>query len=71
MNNSGVLIDKKNWQKIWKRVLCPPPIQDMSLAGYLPSRSGWWVEDFHVTASMFGFLSRLQRLGGGVILLPS
>jgi len=37
-------------------------IINMSLGGYLPSRSGWWVGDFHVTAKMVGeMLHATQR----------
>jgi subtilisin family serine protease len=35
---------------------------NMSLGGLLPSRSGWWVGDFHVTAKMVGeMLHATQR----------
>jgi subtilisin family serine protease len=35
---------------------------NMSLGGYLPSRSGWWVGDIHVTAKMVGeMLHATQR----------
>jgi subtilisin family serine protease len=37
-------------------------IINMSLGGLLPSRSGWWVGDFHVTAKMVGeMLHATQR----------